>query len=56
MTEKERKFLSDITNSIGLIENFTNGINSFGEYSKDPKTKGAVEDTLELLEKQLINS
>ena len=49
MTEKERKFLSDITNSIDLIENFTNGINSFGEYSKDPKTKGAVERHLGII-------
>ena len=49
MTEKERKFLSDITNSIELIENFTSEIKSFGEYSKDLKTKGAVERHLGII-------
>lgn len=49
MTEKEKKFLSDITNSIELIENFVTGINSFGEYSKDLKTKGAVERHLGII-------
>lgn len=43
MTEKERKFLSDISNSIELIENFTKDLKSFDEYQKDLKTKGAVE-------------
>jgi len=50
MTEKEKNFLSDISNSIELIENFTKDLNSFAEYQKDLKTKGA-----ELLEKLLIN-
>ena len=49
MTEKEKKFLSDITNSIELIENFTIEIKSFGEYSKDFKTKGAVERHLGII-------
>jgi uncharacterized protein with HEPN domain len=49
MTEKEKKFLSDITNSIDLIEDFTKGINSFGEYTKDLKTKGAVERHLGII-------
>ena len=49
MTEKEKKFLSDITNSIELIENFTIGVNSFGEYSKDFKTKAAVERHLGII-------
>lgn len=49
MTEKEKKFLSDIANSIELIENFTTGINSFGEYSKDFKTKAAVERHLGII-------
>ncbi len=43
MTEKEKKFLSDILNSIELIEEFTKGIQSFAEYQSDLKTKGAVE-------------
>jgi uncharacterized protein with HEPN domain len=43
MTEKEKKFLSDISNSIELIETFTRDLKSFSEYQKDLKTKGAVE-------------
>jgi hypothetical protein len=39
MTEKEKKFLSDISNSIELIENFTKDLKSFSEYQKDLKTK-----------------
>ena len=49
MTEKEKKFLSDITYSIGLIENFTKEIKSFAEYEKDLKTKGAVERHLSII-------
>lgn len=41
--------MSDITTSIELIETFTNGINSFSEYSKDLKTKGAVERHLGII-------
>lgn len=43
MTEKEKKFLSDIIYSIELIENFTKDLKSFSEYKNDLKTKGAVE-------------
>jgi uncharacterized protein with HEPN domain len=43
MTEKEKKFMSDIINSIELIENFTQDLKSFTEYETDLKTKGAVE-------------
>ncbi len=49
MTEKEKKFLSDISNSIELIENFTKDIKSFTEYEKDLKTKGAVERHLGII-------
>ena len=49
MTEKERKFLSDISNSIELIESFTKDLKSFGEYEKDLKTKGAVERHLGII-------
>ena len=49
MTEKEKKFLSDITNSIELIENFTKDLKSFAEYQKDLKTKGAVERHLGII-------
>lgn len=43
MTEKEKKVLADIINSIELIENFTKDLKSFAEYEKDPKTIGPVE-------------
>lgn len=49
MTEKEKKFLSDISNSIELIESFTIDIKSFTDYSKDLKTKGAVERHLGII-------
>ena len=49
MTEKEKKFLSDISNSIDLIENFTTEIKSFTEYQKDLKTKGAFERHLGII-------
>ncbi len=49
MTEKEKKFLSDIISSIELIENFTKDLRSFAEYEKDLKTKGAVERHLGII-------
>lgn len=49
MTEKEKKFLSDISNSIELIETFTKDLNSFADYQKDLKTKGAVERHLGII-------
>ncbi|MEZ4944733.1 MAG: HepT-like ribonuclease domain-containing protein [Cyclobacteriaceae bacterium] len=49
MTEKEKKFLSDISNSIDLIERFTKDLKSFAEYQKDLKTKGAVERHLGII-------
>jgi uncharacterized protein with HEPN domain len=49
MTEKEKKFLSDIVTSIDLIETFTAELKSFREYEKDPKTKGAVERHLGII-------
>ena len=49
MTEKEKKFLSDISNSIDLIETFTKDLKSFSEYQKDLKTKGAVERHLGII-------
>ncbi len=35
--------MSDIVNSIALIEDFTRDIKSFADYQSDLKTKGAVE-------------
>lgn len=49
MTEKEKKFLSDISNSIELIETFTKDLNSFTDYQEDLKTKGAVERHLGII-------
>ncbi len=49
MTEKEKKFLSDIINSIQLIESFMVGIDTFDQYVKDLKTKGAVERHLGII-------
>ena len=49
MTEKDRKFLSDIATSIELIEDFTRDLKSFAEYQKDLKTKGAVERHLGII-------
>ncbi len=55
MTEKEKKFLSDIANSIELIENFTRDLRSFSEYQKDLKTKGAVERHLGIIGEAVNN-
>lgn len=49
MTEKDSKFLSDISQAIELIENFTQGIKSFFEYQKDLKTESAVERQLAII-------
>lgn len=49
MTDKGKKYLSDISNSITLIESFTAPISSFQEYKKDLKTKSAVERHLGII-------
>ncbi|GIL22116.1 MAG: hypothetical protein BroJett042_06290 [Bacteroidota bacterium] len=49
MTEKEKKFLSDILTSIELIENFTKDLASFTDYQIDLKTKSAVERHLGII-------
>ncbi|WP_373512947.1 DUF86 domain-containing protein [Persicitalea sp.] len=49
MTEKGRKYLSDILLAIELIEEFMGGIGSYGEYRKDAKTKSAVERQLGII-------
>lgn len=49
MTEKEKKFLSDISTSIELMQSFTKDLKSFPEYQKDLKTKGAVERHLGII-------
>jgi uncharacterized protein with HEPN domain len=49
MTEKEKKFLSDISTSIELINDFTRDLKSFADYQRDLKTKGAVERHLGII-------
>ncbi len=49
MTEKEKKYLSDILSSIMLIEEFTGELQTFDDYQKDLKTKGAVERHLGII-------
>lgn len=46
MTEKGKKYLSDIVRAIELIESFVIDINSFDDYQKDHKTQSAVERQL----------
>lgn len=41
--------MSDIINSVELIESFTKDLKSFPDYQKDLKTKGAVERHLGII-------
>lgn len=49
MTEKGRKYLSDMIMAIDLIESFTKENNSFDEYESDLKTQSAVERQLGII-------
>jgi uncharacterized protein with HEPN domain len=49
MTDKGRKYLSDILQAIELIESFTSGISDFEEYITDLKTQSAVERQLGII-------
>ena len=46
MTEKAKKYLSDILMAIELIETFTESISDFDEFVSDLKTQSAVERQL----------
>ena len=46
---KEKKYLYDIINSIDLIRVFLTEVTSFNDYSKDLKTKSAVERQLGII-------
>ncbi|GMQ29180.1 DUF86 domain-containing protein [Algoriphagus confluentis] len=48
MTEKEKKWMLDLINAIGNIENFM-GKSSFEDYLKDFKTQSAVERQLGII-------
>ncbi|MEM6768832.1 MAG: HepT-like ribonuclease domain-containing protein [Bacteroidota bacterium] len=43
MTDRAKKYLVDILDSISLIEDFLVGIEEFESYSQDFKTKSAIE-------------
>ena len=49
MTERGKKYLSDIQLAIELIESFIQDIDSFEEYSSDLKTQSAVERQLGII-------
>ena len=49
MTEKEKKYLSDILNSINHILSFTRVIDSFDQYRRNFLVKGAVERHLGII-------
>ncbi len=49
MTEKNKKYLSDIVMAIALINEFTIDISSFTIYEKDRKTQSAVERQLVII-------
>jgi uncharacterized protein with HEPN domain len=43
MTEKAKKYLSDILQAIELINEFSTEVPSFSAYQKDLKSKSAIE-------------
>lgn len=49
MTEEGKKYLSDISRAIDLIESFTNKIDDFEEYHEDLKTQSATERQLAII-------
>lgn len=55
MTDRRKKFYSDILISIELIEGFISGIKSFEDYSIDIKTKSAVERHLSIIGEAVTN-
>ena len=49
MTDKEKKYLSDMSNSINHIQSFTEGIISFDQYKRNFLVEGAVERHLGII-------
>jgi uncharacterized protein with HEPN domain len=49
MTERSRKYLSDILIAIAFIEEFISDQSNYTEYQKDMKTKSAVERQLVII-------
>jgi uncharacterized protein with HEPN domain len=49
MTDKAKKYLSDIQYAISLTENFSNNIESYSAYQSDLKTQSAIERQLAII-------
>jgi len=49
MTDKAKKYLSDIQYAISLIDDFLESTNNFWIYQSDPKTQSAVERQLGII-------
>jgi uncharacterized protein with HEPN domain len=49
MTERSKKYLSDILIALDLIEKFTADIKTYHDYQLDSKTKSAVERQLGII-------
>jgi uncharacterized protein with HEPN domain len=49
MTDKERKYLSDVLNSVDHILSFTSDLKSFDQYKRNFLIKGAVERHLSII-------
>lgn len=49
MTEKQKKYLSDILQAVLVIEEFVIGVKNFDDYVKDKKTRSAVERQLSII-------
>lgn len=49
MTEKSKKYLSDVLIAIDLVRQFTIDITDFNSYEKDLKTQSAVERQLVII-------
>jgi len=55
MTEKSKKYLSDILMAIELIEEFTQEMSDFTVYDRDRKTQSAVERQLVIVGERSTN-
>ncbi len=49
MTERQKKYLSDIFISIELVESFIKDVNTYDQYTSDLKTKSAIERQLGII-------
>lgn len=55
MTERSRKYLSDIVMAIALVEEFILDVTDFTNYNSDKKTQSAVERQLVIIGEALNN-